>query len=44
MQLYFPGNPSQYFADVNATQPDILRIVGGELFKSVILGFAIIIH
>ncbi|MEB5475815.1 APC family permease [Acinetobacter pollinis] len=42
MQLYFPGNPSQYFADVNATQPDILRIVGGELFKSVILGFAII--
>lgn len=42
MQLYFPGNPSKYFSDVNATQPDILKIVGGELFKSVILGFAII--
>lgn len=42
MQLYFPGNPSQYFEDVNATQPDILRIVGGELFKSIVLGFAII--
>lgn len=42
MQLYFPGNPSQYFSDVNATQPDILRIVGGELFKSIVLGFAII--
>lgn len=42
MQLFFPGNPSQYFHDVNATQPDILRIVGGEMFKSVILAFAII--
>ncbi|MFT4019951.1 MAG: APC family permease [Acinetobacter sp.] len=42
MQLYFPGNPSQYFEDVNATQPDILRIVGGELFKSVVLAFAIV--
>ncbi|XID75753.1 APC family permease [Alkanindiges sp. WGS2144] len=42
MQLYFPGNPAQYFEDINATQPDILRIVGGELFKSVILAFAII--
>nr|WP_324627264.1 APC family permease [Acinetobacter sp. MD2(2019)] len=42
MQLFFPGNPSQYFQDVNATQPDILRIVGGEMFKSVILAFAIV--
>ncbi len=42
MQLYFPGNPSQYFEDVNATQPDILRIVGGEFFKSVVLSFAIV--
>lgn len=42
MQLYFPGNPSQYFQDVNATQPDILRIVGGEFFKSVVLSFAIV--
>lgn len=42
MQLYFPGNPAQYFSDVDATQPDILRIVGGEMFKSVILSFAIV--
>lgn len=42
MQNYFAGNPAQYFSDINATQPDILRIVGGELFKSVVLAFAII--
>lgn len=34
MQLYFPGNPSQYFADIAATQPDILK-VGNELFNPV---------
>ncbi len=42
MQNYFAGNPAQYFSDINATQPDILRMVGGELFKSVVLAFAII--
>lgn len=42
MQLYFPGNPAQYFEDIAATQPDILKIVGGALFQSVVLGFAII--
>nr|WP_088822226.1 APC family permease [Acinetobacter apis] len=42
MQLYFPGDPARYFDDVTATQPDILRIVGGELFKSVVLSFAIV--
>ena len=25
LQLYFPGNPAQYFADVEATQPDIVK-------------------
>ncbi len=31
MQLYFPNNPSSYFTDIAATQPDIL-LVGNDLF------------
>jgi len=42
LQLYFPGNPSQYFEVVDETQPEILRIVGGALFQSVVLSFAIV--
>ena len=29
MQLYFPGNPEQYFELVDETQPEILLLVGG---------------
>lgn len=42
MQLYFPGDPAQYFEAVDETQPEILYLVGGALFKSVVLSFAII--
>ena len=42
MQIYFPKDPSTYFEDVAATQPDILLLVGGSLFQSYVLGFAII--
>lgn len=42
MQLYFPHDPAKYFSDIAATQPDILRIVGGAGFKSVVLYFAIV--
>ena len=41
MQIYFPSNPAKYFADVAATQPDILLLVGGSLFQAYVLGFAI---
>lgn len=34
MQLYFPGNPSKYFEDIAATQPEILK-VGNALFSPV---------
>ena len=42
LQLYFPGDPKQYFEAVDETQPEILLLVGGALFKSVVLAFAII--
>ena len=42
MQIYFPNDPKTYFADVAATQPDILMLVGGSLFQSYVLAFAII--
>jgi amino acid transporter len=42
LQLYFPGNPAQYFEAVDETQPEILYLVGGALFKSVVLSFAIV--
>lgn len=42
MQLYFPNDPATYFADIEATQPDILKIVGGAAFQAWVLGFAII--
>lgn len=42
MQIYFPHDPNTYFADVAATQPDILMLVGGSLFQSYVLGFAIV--
>ncbi len=32
MQLYFPGNPAQYFELVDETQPEILLLVGGAFF------------
>lgn len=42
LQLYFPGDPQQYFKAVDETQPEILYLVGGALFKSVVLAFAIV--
>lgn len=42
LQLYFPGDPSQYFKLVDETQPEILLLVGGSLFQSVVLSFAIV--
>lgn len=42
MQLYFPGNPEQYFELVDETQPEILLLVGGAFFQSVVLSFAIV--
>lgn len=42
LQLYFPGNPEQYFKLVDETQPEILLLVGGSLFQSVVLSFAIV--
>ena len=42
LQLYFPGDPQQYFKAVDETQPEILYLVGGSLFQSVVLAFAIV--
>ena len=42
LQLYFPGDPKHYFEAVDETQPEILYLVGGALFKSVVLSFAIV--
>ena len=42
MQIYFPNDPKTYFEDVAATQPDILLLVGGSLFQSYVLAFAIV--
>ena len=42
LQLYFPGDPQQYFKAVDETQPEILYLVGDSLFQSVVLAFAIV--
>ena len=42
MQLYFPGDPEQYFELVDETQPEILLLVGGAFFQSLVLAFAIV--
>ncbi|APR69619.1 amino acid permease [Acinetobacter haemolyticus] len=42
IQIYFPNNPSTYFKDIAETQPEILLLVGGSLFQSYVLAFAII--
>lgn len=42
LQLYFPGDPHQYFKAVDETQPEILYLVGDSLFQSVVLAFAIV--
>ncbi|WP_336722738.1 APC family permease [Acinetobacter soli] len=42
IQIYFPSDPKSYFADIAATQPDILLLVGGSLFQSYVLAFAIV--
>ncbi len=42
MQLYFPKDPKNYFSDIAATQPEILLLVGGSLFQSIVLSFAIV--
>ncbi|GAA5015115.1 APC family permease [Acinetobacter puyangensis] len=42
MQVYFPNDPKTYFEDIAATQPDILLLVGGSLFQSYVLAFAIV--
>lgn len=42
MQIYFPNDPKTYFEDIAATQPDILLLVGGSLFQSYVLAFAIV--
>ncbi|WP_288414576.1 APC family permease [uncultured Acinetobacter sp.] len=42
IQIYFPSDPKSYFADIAATQPDILMLVGGSLFQSYVLAFAIV--
>lgn len=42
IQLYFSGNPANYFEDIDATQPAILLLVGGSLFQSIVLTFGIV--
>jgi len=42
MQLYFPSTPGSYFKNIAETQPEILLLVGGSLFQSYVLTFAII--
>ncbi|KAA8731900.1 APC family permease [Acinetobacter qingfengensis] len=42
IQIYFPNDPATYFEDIAATQPDILLLVGGSLFQSYVLAFAIV--
>ena len=42
IQLYFPKDPTSYFTDIAATQPEILLLVGGSLFQSIVLSFAIV--
>lgn len=42
LQLYFSQAPSTYFANIDETQPDILRLVGGTILQAWVLGFAIL--
>ncbi|NHB58331.1 APC family permease [Acinetobacter sp. 194] len=42
MQLYFPQAPGTYFKNIAETQPEILLLVGGSLFQSYVLAFAIV--
>lgn len=42
MQIYLPSDPSIYFKAVDETQPEILMLVGGAVFKAWVLGFAIV--
>lgn len=42
MQVYFPSAPGTYFENIAETQPEILLLVGGSLFQSYVLSFAII--
>ncbi|MDO4442212.1 MAG: APC family permease [Moraxella sp.] len=42
IQLYFSGNPSGYFTQIDETQPEILLLVGGSLFQSIVLTFGIV--
>lgn len=42
MQLYFPSTPGKYFENIAETQPEILMLVGGSLFQSYVLTFAIV--
>ena len=42
MQLYFPSEPGTYFKNIAETQPEILMLVGGSLFQSYVLTFAIV--
>src|SRR5690606_24815500 len=42
MQLYFPSAPGTYFKNIAETQPEILLLVGGSLFQSYVLAFAIV--
>ncbi|WP_061516961.1 APC family permease [Acinetobacter venetianus] len=42
MQVYFPNDPKTYFTNIAETQPEILLLVGGSLFQSYVLAFAIV--
>jgi len=42
MQIYFPNDPKSYFTNIAETQPEILLLVGGSLFQSYVLAFAIV--
>ena len=42
MQLFFPAEPGNYFKNIAETQPEILLLVGGSLFQSYVLTFAIV--
>lgn len=42
MQTYLPSDPKLYFEAVDETQAEILLLVGGSAFQSIVLGFAIV--
>ncbi len=42
MQIFFPNEPGSYFKNIAETQPEILLLVGGSLFQSYVLAFAIV--